>query len=194
MAVDVVTTEQQRYGTYRERFLQIKEEFHKLMEAGGTPGDMEGVLVKLLKDMEDLRLKNELQVRRLEKEIAVCHATAKACTTYSNLVVSSISFYRRQRQNVAVAGVEPEEKPNGGNGVPRDTDVLKTICLCGCQDEIDSADCDCECHTEGVCQREDCVFCRSQPRPKSKKVTKKGPTRKKSYTKKKATKKSTRKK
>ena len=189
MAVDVVTEEQTRHGTYRERFLQVKEEFHKLMEVGGTPEDMEGVLVKLLKDMEDLRLRNEVQVRRLEQEIAVCNATAKACTTYSNLVVSSISFYRRQRQN-AQPHVDPNPEPGGGNGVPKDTDVLKTICICGCQDEVDSADCICGCHTDvGYCTLENCVVCQAKiaAKPKKttkKKTTKKGPTRKKSYTKK----------
>lgn len=195
MATDAITQEQKHHGTYRERFLQIKKEFHELMEAGGDAASVENVLVKILKDMEDVRLKNELEARRLEKQLAICQATARACSTYSNLVVSSVSYYRREMEKAKDAPVEPIPI----KGMKRDVDVLKTICLCGCQDEEDATDCPCICHTKGQCDRPDCTVCRekekaeSAKKPARKKATKKKASKKK-VTKKAAKKKTTRKK
>ena len=189
MAIDEIVQEQKQNGTHRERFLKLKKEFHDFMQAGGDPATMEGILVKILADMEDLRLKNEQDARRLEKQLAFCQATAKACSTYSNLVVSAVSFYRREVEK----GAPPAPEEVSKSDPPKDTDVLKTICLCGCQDEEDAAECRCVCHTKGWCDRPDCTVCRekekaaSVKKPARKKATKKA-------TKKKVTKKATRKK
>lgn len=190
MATDEITQEQKQSGTHRERFLKLKKEFHDFMKAGGDPATMESILVKVLADMEDLRLKNEQEARRLEKQLAVCQATATACATYSNLVVSAVSFYRRELEK----GTPPpkEEKPK--EEPLKDTDVLKTICLCGCQDEADAADCQCVCHTKGWCDRPDCTVCRKKEAESKKPVKKKAPARKKAAKKKATKKKTTRKK
>lgn len=187
MATDEITQEQKRHGTYRERFLQVKKEFHQLIEEGGDNATVEGILIKILKDMEDIRLKNELDSRRLEQQLAVCQATARACSTYSNLVVSAVSYYRRELKKTPEAVQETEK-----SSVPKDTDVLKTICLCGCQDEEDAAGCQCVCHTKGWCDRPDCTVCR-QKEAEAKKPVKKAPARKKAA-KKRVTKKATKKK
>lgn len=157
MAIDPITDEQKKGGTYRERFLQLKKEFDELLSAGATAQTCEEIFLNVLKQMEDLRIENERQARKYEQQLAQCQALAKACTTYSNLLVSVVSFYRRQFKSGALTSQTPPP-----SDIPHDTDVLKTICVCGCQDAEDAKDCSCICHTKGACDRPDCEYCRQK--------------------------------
>lgn len=194
MSSDVITNEQKRGGTFREKFVELHGEFNELMKSGAaTPALFESSMVQLLKSFENVRLQSESTIRKLEREIAFNEATLMACNKFSNLVVSVVAAHRRENCRQAdEPRVSPEDVGVGKDASISDVEMLKTICLCGCQDEIDAADCKCECHTKGWCDREDCVVCRKaeaeakksekSPKKKTKKETKK--TAKKKATKK----------
>jgi len=188
--------EQKRSGTHRERFLQLQAELREFSE-GAEPKNYEEALYRFLSQFERLRLDNEAQVMKLEKQISFCEGTARACSTIANTLVSVMRRYREELGRGTPPPEPPKEaKPEGGNGVPLDTDVLKTICVCGCQDAEDAQDCDCSCHKGVPCDKEQCVVCLAKKeqlkaaaaKPKKKALPRKKAVRKKA-TKKKATKK-----
>lgn len=204
MATNTPIQDQRRGGTHRERFLKLQAELREFSE-GANPAEYETVLYRFLTEFEQLRLKNEAQMLKLQRELSFCEGTARSCNTVANTLVSVLRRYREELKRGTPPPAPPseekeEEKPEGGNGVPSDTDVLKTICVCGCQDAEDAANCDCSCHKGVPCDKENCIVCQAKKEqlkaaaktqkktlPRKKATRKKGA--KKKVTKKKATKK-----
>jgi hypothetical protein len=197
MATNTPIEDLRRGGTHRERYLKLQAELRAFSE-GAVPEEYEEILHRFLTDFERLRLETEAQIMKLQKELSFCEGTHRSCITIANTLVSVIRRYREDlKRGVPETPVEEKkEETNGGNGIRTDTEVLKTICVCGCQDEEDAADCNCSCHKGVPCDREDCIVCQTKkeqlkaaatkkktlPRkkaPAKKKVAKKKATRKK---------------
>ena len=68
--------------------------------------------------------------------------------------------------------------------VVTDTELLKVICICGCQDEEDTKECACKCHTDGYCGNEQCLACSAKEKEARSKPSRKGQSRNKSSRKK----------
>lgn len=174
---------EQRGVGYRESFLKVESDFKELMDSGGaTPDNFKAALFKVLRSFETVRRKNNNQISNLESEIAFCQATSRACDMFENILVGII----RTIKNEVQGGLNVDVPEHVVSDPPKDTDVLKTICLCGCLDEIDAADCQCICHTKGFCDRPDCTVCRAkevaaeeEKKSKSNGKSKKRPGRKK---------------
>lgn len=205
MATNTPIEDLRRGGTHRERFLKLQAELREFSE-GAVSKEYEEILHRFLTEFERLRLDSEAQIMKLQKELSFVEGTHRSCILTANTLVSVIRRYREELKRGTPPTPPPEEKkdePKSGNGVRTDTEVLKTICVCGCQDEEDAADCNCSCHKGVPCDNPNCVVCQTKkeqlkaaakkktlPR---KKAAKKAPAKKK-VAKKKATRKKTTKK
>lgn len=188
--IDVITSDQTKHKTNREKFLRLNGEFYKIIAtAQATPQGFEELLIKFLARTENLRMQAELDVRRLEKEISLHEGTARACAQLSNLLVGLVEEHRKvlETRKATPAEIAPVEAKPAAPTVT-DTELLQTICFCGCQDEEDAKDCPCSCHTNpsGLCDNPSCVGCRkreqeNKPRrapAKKKTIQKKKPKKK----------------
>jgi hypothetical protein len=147
----------QRGAIHREKFARLQVEFDELIKLGAAgPEDFRTVCFRMLKGFENTRLKNHSQIQKLKEEIAFCEATARACDMFEGLLIGLISSYRADK----AAGLEtPRVRDEDGKEVISDTDMLKTICICGCQDDEDRSTCKCVCHQGIPCGKSNCVVC-----------------------------------
>jgi hypothetical protein len=141
-------------STYMQHVAKLKREFRELVSADGAgPETFESVLFQLLKSFETVRLKSERDIKELEEQIRALRYAQKNAEVFSKMLVGMVA----KRTQEHLAGQEPEAVDP--NARPIDTEVLKTICVCGCQDEEDAADCECSCHRGVPCDSEKCVVC-----------------------------------
>lgn len=140
--------------SHRESFVNLQSEFANLQRLGAGGKDFESVAMGLLRAFENTRKKNEGQIARIREEIKFCEATNHACDMFEQLLMGLIGAARVNLEQ----GHEPSTPPSP-EGVVADTDVLKTICVCGCQDEEDTKTCKCLCHQGQHCGNANCVVC-----------------------------------
>lgn len=139
--------------SHRENFLKLQSEFGELRRLGAGPEVLESVATRLLRSFETQREKNDAQIARIREEIKFCEATSRACDMFEQLLIGLITSCRADLTHVASA-----EAPSP-DGVVTDTEMLKKICVCGCQDEEDSRSCKCSCHQGVPCGNPQCVVC-----------------------------------
>lgn len=184
--------DQKRLGTYKMHQRELQTHFRDLMEAGiSDPRVFEQTLLDFLRQFETIRVSQERQIAKYEQSIAYCRARQRAASEHANLILAILTTQVDHAIKAKGAGGNGEHKP--GEDPPAvktvtDTELLKTICMCGCQDEEDAARCDCMCHVVGYCEDVRCAVC-----PEKKASQEKKPPRKKS-TKKASRKKTTKKK
>lgn len=191
MATNTPIEDLRRGGTHRERYLRLQAELRAFSE-GAVSKEYEEILHRFLTEFERLRLDSEAQIMKLQKELSFVEGTHRSCILTANTLVSVIRRYREELKRGTPAEPPPEEKKAedaGGNGVRTDTEVLKTICVCGCQDEEDATDCTCSCHKGIPCDDPNCVVCQTKKEQLKATSKKKSLPRKKAPAKKKATKK-----
>ena len=140
--------------SHRENFANLQAEFSNLQRLGAGGKDFESVAMGLLRAFENTRKKNEGQIARIREEIKFCEATSHACDMFEQLLLGLIGAARVNLEK----GLEPNTPPTP-EGVVSDTEVLKTICVCGCQDAEDAATCKCLCHQGQHCGNVNCVAC-----------------------------------
>jgi len=191
VSIDIITNDQTKHGTNREKFLSLQSEFYKIIATGmATPESFEELLIRFLARIENVRLQAELEARRLEKLISFHEGTTRACVQLANLIVGIVEEHRKNLEaKVQTATLsEPDnlKKEPKKDDTPTDTELLQRICLCGCQDEEDARTCTCSCHTNasGLCDNAACTSCRAREaeckprRAPAKKKTKKTKTTK----------------
>lgn len=191
--------DQKRLGTHKEHFSRLSDQFKELMEHGAaTPERFKQLCFTLLKSFEGVRLDQEGQIKKYEANIAYCRATQQACSMFSNLLVGALATQVQEVKRAEAVGSAPLPAQIPGNGDRvSDKEMLQRICICGCVDEEDAANCDCSCHQGEPCKDERCVVCqaklaletsgrRQPPKPKApaKKTTRKKAPRKKAAKKK----------
>jgi hypothetical protein len=155
--------DQKQGGTLKVHLTQLQKQFRELIAAGASNVDnYEKAMTLLLQGFEGIRVSTEAQITDHETKIAYLRAKQKACTEHANLLLSIMAV------QVQEARAAKRREDDGGNGVsqPKDSiepitdkEMLNTICICGCQDEIDAVGCKCKCHTNGVCDDEECKVC-----------------------------------
>jgi hypothetical protein len=144
-----------RGGLHRERFAKLQIEFDELVKLGAAgPDDFRVIAMRLLRAFETTRLKNHDQIDKLKQEVAFCEATSRACDMFENLLLGLVEAHKNDRKKGLQAAVTPD-----GSVIVTDTDLLKTICACGCRDEEDAQTCDCPCHQGLPCGKSNCVVC-----------------------------------
>lgn len=144
-----------RGGIHRERFARLQAEFDELVQLGAAgPEDFRVIAMRLLRAFETTRLKNHDQIDKLKQEIAFCEATQKACDMFENLLLGLVEAHKNDRKK----GLQAVVTPDGGVSVT-DTDLLKTICICGCRDAEDAEECTCSCHKGIPCGKPNCSVC-----------------------------------
>lgn len=178
--------DQRKQGTHREHLSRLSDQFARLMESGAaTPERYRELCSTLLRSFEGLRLEQERQIADYNAKIAYCRATQSSCSMFSNLLIGVLKNQVREALNAQQAAVAAVPEAEPGNGRPiTDVEMLQRICICGCVDDEDAADCDCSCHRGQPCDRTDCVVCKAQrvletagrrqaPEPKRKRAAKK---------------------
>ena len=183
--------DQKRMGTFKMHLNELQAHFRDLMSAGiSDPHVFQKTMTDFLRKFETIRVTQEREIRRYETQIAYCRARQRAASEHANLILSILTT------NVSNA-LEAHRNSNGETSRPpestlpeeviTDTELLKTICICGCVDEADAKSCKCACHTEvGYCTDERCAVCpvkkaeaESRSKPSRKKQSRKKQSRKK---------------
>lgn len=168
MSVDTIHDSQKKGGTYKQHLAQLLADLGNLIRnGGGTQENFERMFAHLLKSFEGTRLKEESEIRRLKRELAVHEATIRSCNTFSNVLLGLVKTYAeeaagRSTDNVFTKSVRfVEEAENKVEKPVRESDVemRKRLCKCCCVDEDDAKSCDCACHTQGYCDDPDCAVC-----------------------------------
>lgn len=187
------TGDQKKMGTFKMHLQELQVHFRDLMMEGiAEPRVFEKTLEDFLRQFETIRISQEREIRRLETQMAYCRARQRAASEHANLVLAILTTNVNQviqahKDSGGIASRPPESTLP--EDIVSDTDLLKTICICGCRDEEDAASCDCPCHTVGYCDDIRCAVC-----PDKKEAAAKAPKKKvakKKAPRKKATKKST---
>lgn len=154
--------DQQKQGTHPQHTAKLTAQFATLIaEGAATPQRYQELCFTLLKSFEAMRVDQERQISDYQAKIAYCRAQQQSCSQFSNLLVGILA---RQVQEVARArqmgDPEPAPQASPSGHVVTDTEMLQRICICGCVDEADAANCDCECHSErGYCIDARCAVC-----------------------------------
>ena len=168
--------DQKKFGTYKEHFYRLREQFRALMVAGAAnPITFENMFYAVLSGLENKRLHAERRIKELERKLEWCRAEQHAASQD----IAMLEAIVRNQVQTAKGGVEMP--PNEPTDRPTDKEVLATICICGCQDEEDASNCDCKCHTACFCEDERCAVCpgikaakeAEEKPPKRKRLTKK---------------------
>lgn len=165
--------DQKKNGTFQTQFQRLRLQLRDLTEGGVDPKDVEEVFMTLLRGFENQRLSHQRNIRKLERQIEWERAQEHACSQHAALMLGTIGVQitRKQSGQAAMPSDTPQDRIS-------DTELLKTICICGCQDEEDAADCDCPCHTDkGYCENPKCSVCPPK-KEEAEKISKKKPTRK----------------
>ena len=180
--------DQKRMGTFKMHLNELQTHFRDLMAAGITdPHVFQKTMTDFLRQFETIRVTQEREIHRLETQIAYCRARQRAASEHANLILAVLTT------NVAQA-IQAHRDSNGETSRPpestlpeeviSDTEMLKTICICGCVDDIDAKDCKCACHTDvGYCEDARCAVCpekreAAQKAPKKKRARKKASRKK----------------
>lgn len=155
--------DQRKDGTHREHFSRLTDQFQKLVEYGAaTPERYKQMCFTLLKSFEGVRLDQERQIKNFEAKIAYCRATQQNCSMFSNLLVGFMATQVQEAGRAEALGMpSPSEETGNGERIS-DTEMLRRICVCGCVDEEDAAQCECSCHSGKPCDLEHCVVCRAK--------------------------------
>lgn len=160
-----IVIEDRRGHSHRERFLQLQAEL-RIFSENASPKDYETVLHRFLSEFERLRIDTENQILKLHRELSFCEGTAKSCTTVANTIVSVLRRHYEEMNPTAPKNpsstTQTEENNEEKTEIVTDRDILKTICICGCQDEEDAANCTCSCHKGIPCDNENCVVCKAK--------------------------------
>jgi hypothetical protein len=92
---------QKVHGTYKEQFSELNEKVTKAVQAGAaTPEEYRATLIQLLKSTESLRMKNETEVVRLEKQIAHHQAVARSCSMFGAMLLHIVDARTRERLKI----------------------------------------------------------------------------------------------
>jgi len=181
------TGDQKKMGTFKMHLQELQVHFRDLMLEGiSEPRVYEKTMEDFLRQFETIRITQEREIRRLETQMAYCRARQRAASEHANLILAVLTTNVNQAIKAhkdsggatsrAPESTLPEE-------VVTDTELLKTICICGCQDAEDAASCDCPCHTVGYCDDIRCAVCPSKKalvtKVSKKKVAKKKVAKKK---------------
>lgn len=159
-----IVIEERRGYSHRERFLKLQAEL-RIFSENASPKDYETVLHRFLAEFERLRIDTENQILKLHQELSFCEGTAKSCTTVANTIVSVLRrHYEEMNPTHATKKKEIATKIEEQEAIKVITDIekLQTICICGCQDEEDAANCTCSCHKGIPCDDERCVVCKTK--------------------------------
>lgn len=174
--------DQKRMGTFKMHLHELQTHFRDLMAEGiSDPHVFEKTMTDFLRQFETIRVTQEREIRRLETQIAYCRARQRAASEHANLILAVLTT------NVSHA-IQAHRDSNGKSSRPpestlpeevmTDTEMLKTICICGCVDDVDAKSCDCGCHTVGYCEDERCAVCPDKKAEAAKKPPRKKPKRK----------------
>jgi hypothetical protein len=152
--------DQKRLGTFRLHQRELQAHFRDLMAEGVTdPAIFENTMVDFLRQFETIRVTQERQIAKYEQQIAYCRARQRAASEHANLILAILTTQVDHAIKAKKAQVLSEKSDSS---VITDTELLKKICICGCQDEEDALDCDCKCHTDGFCKEENCLVCKEK--------------------------------
>lgn len=178
--------DQKKLGTFKMHLQELQVHFRDLMAEGiSEPRVFEKTLEDFLRQFETIRVSQEREIRRLETQMAYCRARQRAASEHANLILAVLTTNVNQAiqayRDTGGASAKPPESTLPED-VISDTEMLKSICICGCVDEEDAANCDCNCHTVGYCDDPRCAVCPD-------KKGKKGSTKKTKKAKKKVAKK-----
>jgi hypothetical protein len=144
-----------RGGPYREQFVNLRAELAEIISNGhADPETFRTTLLRVLKSLETIRMKNDNDIIKKHQEIAHCTATSKAADTVANLLIGVIRGIKKDRSARKVPLIDKKDED-----VLTDEELLQTICVCGCRDASDIATCKCPCHEGKSCGREHCVVC-----------------------------------
>ena len=81
---------------------------------------------------------------------------------FSNLLVGVLaSQVQEVKRSEQMGGERLVDVPDNGDRIS-DKEMLQRICICGCVDEEDAANCDCSCHRGIPCDDENCVVCKAE--------------------------------
>lgn len=147
-------------GGFQEIFYRVKESIRELTQMGlSNPAELEYLFLQTLRSVEQMRVEAERNIHKLERQIEWQRAIQASASQFQAILLGSVQS--RVQAGKASAQIKAsfavEEQPNPQS----DTEVIKTICICGCRDEKDAKDCKCKCHTIGHCEKEDCAVCPS---------------------------------
>jgi len=154
--------DQKRMGTYKMHQHELQVHFRDLMQAGISDSRvLEKALEEFLSKFETIRVTQEREIQRLEQQISYCRARQRAASEHANLILAILTTHvsRAVQSANAADGKVPSSGAPTTPGIISDTEMLKTICICGCVDEDDASKCDCSCHSVGYCQDEKCAVC-----------------------------------
>jgi hypothetical protein len=111
--------EQLRHGTFRENLLKLQTDIADAVSAGGGDAeDYQATLVQLLKAVEGLRVKQEQEIHRLDRQRAFHEATIRNCSQFANLILSVVVA----RKNEVVRARAAEE-----NRLTKELDEAKLL-------------------------------------------------------------------
>lgn len=176
------TGDQKKMGTFKMHLQELQVHFRDLMEQGiADPRVYEKTMEDFLRQFETIRITQEREIRRLETQMAYCRARQRAASEHANLILAVLTTNVNQAIRAHKdSGGETSRAPESTlpEEVMTDTEMLKTICICGCVDEEDASQCDCACHSVGYCGDVRCAVCpdkkaAAESKPKKKKVAKK---------------------
>lgn len=146
--------DQKKNGTFQTNFQTLKGGLQRLLEGGVDPHHIEEIFMTLLRGFENERLSCERNIKKLERQIEWERAKQHACAQHAALLLGivGVQLGRKESQQAQM----PQNDPSP---VLTDKELLKTICICGCRDEEDAANCDCPCHHGGFCENPRCSVC-----------------------------------
>ena len=95
------TEGQKVHGTHKEQLSKLNSAIMGAIQAGAaTPEEYRSTLLQLLKATEALRLKNESELLRIEKQTAHCHAVIKACSMFGAMILHIVDARTRERMKI----------------------------------------------------------------------------------------------
>ena len=156
--------DQKRHGTFHMSFIQLHEQYERLMKAGGNAETMRDALCELLRGFENERTRMDQQIQHHQREIDYARAMQRACSQFSNTLVSILyrragEWERAPEKGQAATAQTPSTLADGSKRLTEE-EARQLYCVCGCTDDIDAADCGCPCHGRGYCDNTECVPCK----------------------------------
>lgn len=157
-------SDQKKEGTFHLHFSKLREQFAKLKDEGGSSEATRDAMLELLRAFENERLSHERAIRKAERQIDYCRAMQRACSMHSNLLVDILT--RKAGDWEKREGAPSNGSGNGqladGTKILTEEEARATLCICACVDDEDAEQCDCTCHTDGFCNDDDCLVCKSR--------------------------------
>lgn len=158
-------SDQLKYGTLVQHLERLDYRFKQITESGlGDPSFFRTMCEELLRSYETERVMSENDIKTLEVQIAYVRAKQNRAALHANLLLGVLTKMTetgmKKSDAVAEKASVPEDVPTVAQPVPlSDTERLKTICACACQDQEDAKTCPCSCHKGIACNNPRCNVC-----------------------------------